>query len=161
MVWGRVGFLYARSVRGGRVAIAAASVVLLGLVFSGSALACSCAPAAPAESLARADAAVVGRLLGVESHGAEQARYRYRVLRVYRGHDRIERGETVTVLSPRGPAACALPDRLGRRYGLFLLGDGRRWASGLCGVVSPRRLWSAAQMPAENRPGPSSYSCTS
>jgi hypothetical protein len=134
-------------VPGGRVAIAAVSVVLAGLVHAGSALACSCAPADPAESLARSDAAIVGKLLGVEAGGPARASYRYRVLRVYRGAARIEPGSVLTVLSPRGSAACALPDRLGRHYGLFLLDGGGRWASGLCGVVSPHRLWVAAKHP--------------
>jgi hypothetical protein len=135
--------------------------VLLGLTFAGGALACSCAPATPSESLARSDAAVVGRLLAVEPHGVVRAAYRYEVLRVYRGRDAIERGSTVTVMSPRGSAACALPDRLGRRYGLFLLGDGGRWASGLCGVVSPRRLRSAASKPDDRQAAGGSSSCAS
>ncbi|HEU4393063.1 MAG TPA: hypothetical protein VFR04_05430 [Solirubrobacterales bacterium] len=140
--------------RGGRVAIAAVAVVLLGLVFAGSASACSCAPAAPAESLAESDAAIVGRLLSVESHGPARSEYRYEVVRVYRGADAIERGSTLAVLSPKGSAACALPDGVGRRFGLFLLRGGGRWVSGLCGVISPRRLWAAAQKPA----GPASES---
>jgi hypothetical protein len=123
------------------------SAVLLGLVFAGSAHACSCAPTAPTESLAESDAAIVGDLLSVHSRGPGQAAYRYRVLRVYRGAKRIEVGSVLTVLSPRGSASCALPKRLGKHYGLFLLGSGGRWASGLCGVISPRRLWSAASKP--------------
>jgi hypothetical protein len=134
-------------VRGGRVATAAAAVVLLCLAFAGSAAACSCAPVPPSESLAESDAAVVGRLLAVEPRGAVRAEYRYRVRRVYRGGDAIEPGSTLRVLSPRGSASCALPDRLGANYGLFLLGAGGRWASGLCGVISPRRLWAAAKKP--------------
>jgi hypothetical protein len=134
-------------VRGGRVAIAAVSVALLGLVGADSALACSCAPSTPAESLAGADAAIVARLLSVAPHGATQAEYRYEVLHVYRGRDAIAPGATVKVLSPRGSAACALPDRVEHNYGLFLLGDGPRWVGGLCGVVSPRRLWAAARKP--------------
>jgi hypothetical protein len=136
-------------VRGGRVAIAAVAVVLLCLAFAGHAVACSCAPVAPSESLAESDAAIVGRLLSVEPRGAIRAQYRYRVRRVYRGGDAIEPGSTLRVLSPRGSAACALPDRLGANYGLFLFGDRGRWASGLCGVISPRRLWAAAQKPGD------------
>jgi hypothetical protein len=148
-------------VRGGRVAIAAVSVVLVGLVHAGSALACSCAPADPSESLASSDAAIVGRLLGVEPDGPARASYRYRVLRVYRGATRIEPSSVLTVLSPRGSAACALPDRVGRRYGLFLLDGGGRWASGLCGIVSPHRLWVAAKRPGEGEGSASSVGCTS
>ena len=133
--------------RGGRVAIAAVSVVLLGLAFAGSALACSCAPSAPVESLAGSDAAIAARLVSVEPHGATRAEYRYEVLHVYRGQDAIEPGATLKVMSRRGSAACALPEGIGHNYGLFLLGDGRRWVGGLCGVVSPRRLWAAARKP--------------
>jgi hypothetical protein len=148
-------------VRGGRVVIAAVSVVLLGLVFAGSALACSCAPTTPSESLAGSDAAFAGRLLSVTPHGATRAVYRYEVLHVYLGRDEIEPGSTLAVMSPRGAASCALPDGLGHNYGLFLLGDGRRWASGLCGVVSPRRLWSAARKPSQGQPTGSMASCAS
>ncbi len=133
--------------RGGRVVIAAVSVVLLGLVGAGSALACSCAPSTPAESLAGSDAALSARLLSVEPRGASRAEYRYEVLHVYRGGEAIEPGAILRVSSPRGSAACALPSGIGHSYGLFLLGDGRGWVGGLCGVVSPRRLWAAARMP--------------
>jgi hypothetical protein len=148
-------------VRGGRVVIAAFSVVLLGLICAGSALACSCAPTSPAESLAQADAAIAARLLAVEPHGATRAEYRYEVLHVYRGRDALEPGSMLTVTSPAGSAACALPDRVDRNYGLFLLGEGRRWAGGLCGVVSPRRLWAAARKPDDGHAAGSMASCTS
>lgn len=147
--------------RGGRVFITALSVVLLGLVGAGSALACSCAPTAPAESLARADAAITGRLLSVEPQGAARAVYRYEVLHVYRGRDAIAPGSTLRVMSPRGSAACALPDRVNHRYGLFLLDSGGRWAGGLCGVISPRRLWAAARKAKDRSATGSFSSCTS
>ncbi|HVY95814.1 MAG TPA: hypothetical protein VHA54_02530 [Solirubrobacterales bacterium] len=131
--------------RGGRIAIAALLAVLFGGTGAASALACSCAPATPRESLAAADAAIVGRLLTVAPHGPGRAEYRYRVVRVYRGGDRIGKGTVLTVLSGRGSAGCALPTRTARNYGLFLLGQGGRWASGICGVLTPRRLWRAAQ----------------
>jgi len=148
-------------VRGGRVVIAAVSVVLLGLVGAGSALACSCAPTAPAESLAKADAAIAARLLSVEAHGATRAVYRYEVLHVYRGRGAIEPGSILAVMSPRGSAACALPDRVDHNYGLFLLDGDGRWVGGLCGVVSPRRLWAAARKPEAGHAAGSVASCTS
>jgi hypothetical protein len=148
-------------VRGGRVAIAAASVVLFGLFCAGSALACSCAPAAPAESLARSDAAVAARLIAVDPQGAARAVYSYEVLHVYRGRDAIAPGSTLEVTSPRGSAACALPGRVGHSYGLFLLGAGRRWVGGRCGVVSPRRLWAAARKPGASETAAAPVSCTS
>jgi hypothetical protein len=148
-------------VRGGRVVIAAVSVVLLGMVHAGSALACSCAPSTPAEALAGADAAVVARLVAVQPHGATRSEYRYEVLHVYRGRDAIDPGSALEVMSPRGSAACALPDGVGRSFGLFLAGDGKRWVGGLCGVVSPRRLASIASKRGATRAGSSSAGCTS
>ncbi|HEX4668591.1 MAG TPA: hypothetical protein VH275_01270 [Solirubrobacterales bacterium] len=147
--------------RGGRVAIAAVSVVLLGLVFANSALACSCAPSTPSESLADSDAALAGRLLSVASRGAARAEYRYEVLHVYRGRDKIKPGTTLSVISSRSSDACALPGRIAHNYGLFLLGDGQRWTGGLCGVVSPRRLWAAAGKPGGGRATGSVASCAS
>jgi hypothetical protein len=148
-------------VRGGRVAIAAVSVVLLGLVGASSALACSCAHSSPAQALAGSDAAISARLLSVQPHGATRAEYRYEVLHVYRGREAIEPGTTLEVMSPRGPAACALPDGIGHNFGLFLLGDGGRWLGGLCGVVSPRRLWAAARKPGGGEAAGSFASCAS
>lgn len=147
--------------RGGRVSIAAVSVVLLGLVFADSALACSCAPSTPAESLAGADAALTGRLLSVDPRGGARAVYRYEVLHVYRGRSKIQPGSELTVISPRGSAACALPDLVGHRYGLFLLGAGHRWTGGLCGVISPRRLRSAARKPGGSQAAGAVNSCAS
>jgi tissue inhibitor of metalloproteinase len=139
------------------------AAVLLGLVWAVDARACSCAPTAPAESLASADTAIVGELLDVQARGPSQAAYRYRVLRVYRGGDRVEAGERITVLSPRGSASCGLPKPLHRHYGLFLIAGGGRWASGLCGVISPRRLWTAAHKPggSEATRSGAGFGCTS
>ena len=131
--------------RARRLLTAGLAVALLGLASAGSALACSCASAPPSESLARADAAIVGRLVSVVPHGNFHAKYRYRVKRVYRGRGEIEPGQVVSVLSASRAAACALPRRMGHRYGLFLLRGGQTWASGICGVISPRRLWLAAR----------------
>jgi hypothetical protein len=148
-------------VRGGRVAIAAVSVALIGLVGAGSVLACSCAPSSPAESLAGSDAAIAGRLVSVQPHGATRAVYRYEVLHVYRGPSAIAPGMTLKVMSSRGSAACALPNGIGHHYGLFLLGGGGRWAGGLCGTVSPRRLWAAARKPGGGQATRSRVSCAS
>jgi hypothetical protein len=138
-------------------------VVLLGLIGAGSAHACSCAPTTPAESLASSDAAIVGLLLRVESLGPARAEYRYRVVRVYQGRGEIRGGSVLTVLSGRGSAACALPTRTGRKYGLFLLGERGRWAGGICGVLPPRRLWAAAKGPqgAAEASGSTAASCAS
>jgi hypothetical protein len=148
-------------VRGGRIAIAAVVAALLGLVFAASATACSCAPIAPAEALAESDAAIVGRLLAVAPQGAIRAEYRHEVLRVYRGRSEIERGAVLKVLSPKGSAACGLPDQVGARTGLFLSGKRGRWSSGLCGVISPGQLRAAAQRAEGGQAGGSAVYCAS
>lgn len=118
---------------------------VLVLVTAPGALACSCAPQVPGESLGEADAAVVGRLVRVMPSGALHATYRYEVGHVYKGASRIEVGRMLDVRSARRSAACALPRRTGRSYGLFLLRGRGRWVGSICGVVNPRRLRHAAQ----------------
>jgi hypothetical protein len=128
-----------------------------------SAQACSCAPQAPAESLREADGAIVGRLVRVLPHGALHAVYRYEVRHVYKGGDAIEPGKMLDVGSSRRAAACALPRRSGRSYGLFLFQRHGHWFGGICGVVSPRRLRLAAanQPRAYRRPsGHGAVSCS-
>lgn len=110
-----------------------------------SAQACSCAPQAPAESLREADAAVTVRLVAVLPHGPGQALYRYEVRHVYKGAEKLEAGQMLGVHSSRRSAACALPRRIGRAYGLFMLGRHGRWFSSICRVVSPERMRRAAQ----------------
>jgi hypothetical protein len=119
-------------------------VVLAMLVAADGASACSCAPQPPAESLRQADGAIVGRLVKVLPHGPLHAVYRYEVLHVYKG-DAIGAGRTLDVHSSRRAAACALPRRTGRSYGLFLSSRSGRWFGGICGVISPGRLRAAAQ----------------
>jgi hypothetical protein len=130
----------------------AALVVLGGLAFAASAPACSCAPMRPAEALRQSDAAIVGRLVKVMPRGTH-ADYRYEVQRVYRGGQAIERDQMLSVRSARRAATCALPRRLGHRYGLFLTRAGGRWASGLCGVIEPRRLEATAKRQARRGRG--------
>jgi hypothetical protein len=107
--------------------------------------ACSCAPQAPAESLREADGAIVGRLVRVLPHGALHALYRYEVRHVYKGGDSIEAGQMLDVHSSRRSAACALPRRIGRTYGLFLLTRHSRWFGSICRVVSPKQMRRVAQ----------------
>jgi hypothetical protein len=126
--------------------------------------ACSCAPQAPAQSLREADGALVGRLVRVLPHGALHAVYRYEVAHAYKGGDIIDVGKMLDVRSSRRAAACALPRRIGRSYGLFLSQRHGRWFGGICGVVSPRRLRLAAanQPRVYRRPsGHGAVSCSS
>jgi hypothetical protein len=135
------------NVRGSRLV---AGVVIAALLFPATATACSCAPRSPTEALREADGAIVGRLVKVVPHGSLHAVYRYRVLHVYKGGEAIEVGRMVSVQSARRAAACALPRRIGHRYGLFLLRRYGRWTGGICGVVAPRQLSHAAQQPARS-----------
>ena len=122
--------------------------VLAMLVLADGAMACSCAPQAPAEALEQSDAAVVARLVKVQPRGRLHADYRYEVRQVYRGQATIDRGQMLTVRSGRRAAACALPRRLDHVYGLFLARRQDHWFGGICGVIEPRRLRHAAR----NRP---------
>ena len=100
--------------------------------------------------LATSDAAVVGRLLGIEQTGVEvyglaEGRFEYRILHVYRGGKKFRPGGTLTLRSwLSGPAPCGLPQGVGRHYGLFLWWGGERWRSSSCGVISPPDMRAAA-----------------
>lgn len=127
-----------------------AVLVVLAMLAPANALACSCAPQAPAEALRESDAAVVARLVKVLPHGKLHADYRYEVRQVYRGSG-IEEGQMLTVRSGRRAAACALPRRLHHVYGLFLARRQGKWFGGICGVIEPRRLRHAAEAGASAR----------
>jgi hypothetical protein len=128
----------------GRSAIGVLLVVLAVLGPASRAAACSCAPQSPAESLREADGAVVGRLVKVLPHGPLHAVFRYEVRHVYKGADLLEAGRTLDVHGSRRAAACGLPRRAGRTYGLFLSRRHGRWFGGICGVIAPKRLRAAA-----------------
>jgi hypothetical protein len=118
--------------------------VLAVLVPADFAVACSCAPQPPGESLREADGAIVGRLVKVLPHGALNAVFRYEVRHVYKGES-IDAGRMLDVRGARRTAACGLPRRTGRSYGLFLSRRDGQWFGGICGVISPQRLRAAAQ----------------
>jgi hypothetical protein len=118
---------------------------LMVLVPASVAMACSCAPQPPGESLREADGAVVGRLVKVLPHGSLNAVFRYEVRHVYKGADLIDDGQMLDVRGAWRTAACGLPHRTKRSYGLFLSRRGGRWFGGICGVIAPQRLRAAAQ----------------
>jgi hypothetical protein len=99
---------------------------------------------APADAMRQADAAIVGRLVKVVPRNRFQADFRYRVRRVYKRGQGIRRGRMISVRSARDSAACGLPGKTGRRYGLLLVRDEGHWTGGLCGVRRPGALDSAA-----------------
>jgi len=119
--------------------LAIAAVVGLGaLVFTGSAQACSCARLPVRQAMRQADAAIAGRLVKVVPRNRVRAVYRYRVQRVYKSGTGIRRERMISVHSARSSAACGLPHRTGRRYGLMLFRSEGRWTGGLCGAFRPR-----------------------
>ena len=126
-----------------RLFVAAAVVALGALVFAAGAQGCSCARTPPDEAMQRADAAIVGRLVKVVPRSRLKADYRYRVQRVYKRGGAIRRGRTISVRSARQSAACGLPVRTGRRYGLMLVWGEGHWNSGLCATFRPGALHSA------------------
>ena len=130
--------------RARRLSPAAAVVVLGVLVFTPGAQACSCARTAPAVAMRQADAAFVGELVRVIPRSRLRADYRYRVQRVYKRGKGIRRGRVISVRSAKDSAACGLPRRSGRRYGLLLRRGEGRWTGGLCGVLRPGLLEAAA-----------------
>ena len=92
----------------------------------------------------QADAAIVGWLVKVIPQGELRADFRYRVRRVYKKGPGIRRGRMILVRSTRDSAACGLPSKTGRRYGLLLSRTEGHWTGGLCGVRRPGALDSAA-----------------
>lgn len=82
-------------------------------------------------------------MVKVLPHGALHAVFRYEVRHAYKGA-LPGTGRMLDVHSSRRGAACALPRRTGRGYGLFLFRRNGRWFGGLCGVVAPQRLRAAA-----------------
>jgi hypothetical protein len=136
--------VYIGRVRGRLLASACLVAGLGALTVAAAATACSCAPQSPAESLREADGAVAARLVRVLPHGPLRADFRYEVRHVYKGADSIDAGRMLDVRSARRGAACALPRRTERVYGLFISHRDGRWFGGICGVISPRRLRAAA-----------------
>lgn len=120
-------------------------VVLIGVLVSvDNVSACSCAPVPVSKQMKRADGAFNGRLLSVlPADGTTEAAFRYRVGVVAKGPFR--RGRVVTVWSQSSDASCGLEHGIGDLYGLFVSRDERRWRSGLCSTVSPKKMRHAAR----------------
>jgi hypothetical protein len=115
----------------------------------------------PREALRQADAAIVGRLVEVLPRGGGQADFRYRVRSVYKGGRAIGRGKTISVRGSSQSAACGLPWRTGRRYGLLLARDEGHWLGGLCGLIEPRKLRLAARGASHSASGGGDFDCDS
>lgn len=125
-----------------RLSVLAAIVSLGALVLATGAQACSCAPLSRKQAMRGADAAISGRLLKVIPQSRQRAIFRYRVQRVYKSASGIRRGRILSVHSARSSAACGLPTRTGRRYGLMLARAQGTWTSGVCALLSKRHCAS-------------------
>lgn len=108
------------------------ALMLLSLVVTAEAYACSCRPVDLQRDLPSADGAIIGTVLA-RSVSGQTATYRFRVEQIYRGdvENRVE------VVTPAGGAACGLELAVGDRVGLLLERDGGVWRSGLCSQVDP------------------------
>jgi hypothetical protein len=131
-------------VRGRRLALAAAIVALGALVSATGAQACSCIERTPREALRESDAAIVGRLVGMDAANPYSADYRYLVRRVYKRGTGLRGGETVSVRSGIDGASCGLPDDRERWFGLFLYRSGGHWMGSSCALIAPQKLSAAA-----------------
>jgi hypothetical protein len=109
-----------------------AALLLLSLVLSAEAYACSCRPVDLVRDLPAADGAIIGAVLE-RSVSGDTATYLFRVEQVYKGaiENRVE------VVTPASGASCGLELAVGDRVGLLLTRDGDVWRSGLCSQVDP------------------------
>jgi hypothetical protein len=136
---GTVVVVYVRRV------LLATAVACVGLIGAESALACTCAAQRVDEQLAAADAALVGKLVDVNRVSSGGIRLEYRVRRVFKGAPGLDRGESLTLRSAGTAAACGLPRKKDKRYGLLLDRRKKRLTANLCSVVSPKKLRRAGE----------------
>jgi Tissue inhibitor of metalloproteinase len=120
------------------------AVAYVGLIGAESALACTCAAQRVDDQLANADAALVGKLVDVDRVSPGSVKLKYRVKRVFKGAPGLDRGDKLTLRSPASGAACGLPRKKNKRYGLLLDRRRKRLTANLCSVVSPKKLRRAA-----------------
>ena len=109
-----------------------------------AAQACSCLAIAPETRFEQSDGAVIGRLVEVVPRSEQVATFRYRVREVFKGGRRIEEGQLLSLRSSTSSAACGLPKREGRRFGVFLRRENRHWSATLCDVTTPQGMRAAA-----------------
>jgi hypothetical protein len=126
------------------------AMLTVGLVLTGDALACSCAPVDPRAALERADGAFVGTLVDRVVDG-EEAIHTFQVEEAVKG----DIGQTIEVRSHWNGASCGLEIPEGVRVGLFVDRDGAVWRSILCQQIDPDELLAAAQpLPEPTGSGP-------
>lgn len=119
--------------------LAPVAAAVVALASAGSALACVCDDAPLEERLARADAAVVGRIVRVEERELRGAPQRVLTVEV---DQRVKGGveRTLAVRSPSG-TDCDVRVEVDRAVGLLLTrGSDGAWLASACSVVEPGPL---------------------
>ncbi len=131
---------------GRRLAITIALVLTTWMVSIETASACSCAPLKiDRETFRQSEGAMIGTFLERLPVSDQEADYRYRVDRVFRGRKRIPRGSVITIRSAANGAACGFETPVGEREGLFLGRSQGRWTGNLCSTAAPRKMRRAAK----------------
>ena len=128
------------------------SLLAATFVFAGEALACSCAPSDPRDTLESSDGAFIGTILDRrEEPDAYEAVLTLSVERAVKG----ELGSTVEVRTAITGAACGIESAVGDRVALFLVRDGTAWTTNLCLQTLPEVMLEAAEpLPAPTGSGP-------
>ena len=130
--------------RGIRLVFVCSILFTDGIVDVNSVAACSCVVESPHDSLARADAAFVGRLISRPDEqpgsGFDSDGFEFEVEVAVKG----DFPSTIRIRSPLSSAACGLDIAPGQRVGLFLSRAGDHWRSGLCSQIDPDALLAAA-----------------
>jgi hypothetical protein len=128
-----------------------AAVLCVGLVGAEQAMACSCIATSTRDALEQSDAALVGKLVEVDRVSNDTLKLSYRVKRVFKGPPGLNRGDRLTLRSLDSEAACGLPHRRDKRYGLLLDRRNKRLTANLCSVVPPKKLRRAADGKAKGK----------
>ncbi|HVE76959.1 MAG TPA: hypothetical protein VND22_09390 [Actinomycetota bacterium] len=121
--------------------------LLPALTIAAPAASCSCVDDHPRIQVRQAEAAFVGRLVGIQEgplsvlSGGSDAVWTFEVERVVKGE--LHRREHVN--SPLSGASCGFEVAVGERAGVVLSSEDGAWRSGLCSTVEPDALIAAGR----------------
>jgi hypothetical protein len=138
-----------------RITVAFIAAVALCLIGAEQAAACSCAGPTKDQTVEeyvrerakQSDGVVIAKLLRVKKHpGASpfgEATFTYLVKRSFKHLKRLPAGKRIRIDSSLSSASCGLPQREGRRTGMFLERFEGHWASSLCSLIDAGALRAA------------------
>jgi hypothetical protein len=140
---------------GRRIRATLVLALLLTLLVTPAARACSCSQYDPRDALAAADGAFIGSLVSVgPADEQELAIYTFDVEKVVKG----DIGATIDIQAGASDGNCAFSVQAGDRIGLFASHYEGQWASGLCSQILPTGLLgAAAPLPPPDGSGPARY----